>query len=144
MVKYFASLFFLFTLLSIPSYMIYSNSNSSFTTEKHDGYGEGYLDWITVLNLGSLDPAKQIASTHIEVATDANNTLVSTCPGKSINADIIHYGLAYKNQTVVGHDLNQYVQTFDGCGLGTTKDSRKEWKFENEFHQQCAGLYCND
>lgn len=115
--------------------MIYAHSNDSFKVDKHDSY----LHWITVLNLGSLDPAKQIASTHIELAQDTGNLLTSTCPGKSLNSDIIHYGLAYQNQTVVGHDMQQVVQTFDGCGSGSTEDSRKEWKLENDYHNLCFG-----
>jgi hypothetical protein len=127
MLKYFAMLFFCFILLSIPSYMIYANSNAEFKTDSHGAY----LMWFNVLTLGGLDPPKQISSTHIEVTKDAGNLLTTTCAGKSQISDIIHYGLAYQNQTVVGHHLEQRVQTFEGCGLGSTKDQRKEWELEN-------------
>ena len=79
MLKYFAVLFFCFILLSIPSFVIYYNSNADFQ-ENHAG---APLMWFNVLTLGGLDPPKQIASTCIEVTNNSDNLLTATCPGKS-------------------------------------------------------------
>ena len=66
-------------------------------------------------------------SGSINLAKDANNSITLQCPGSSLNSEIIHYGLAYKENVVLGFDLQARVETLKGCSYGDTKDVRKEW-----------------
>jgi hypothetical protein len=54
MLKFFAVLFFFFILLSVPSFMIYlqSDRNQGLT------WNSQYIDLLQIFNLGTLDPAK--------------------------------------------------------------------------------------
>jgi hypothetical protein len=56
-----------------------------------------------------------------------------------LNSEIIHYGLAYQNNVVLGHGLQARVETMKGCSFGDTKDVRKEWALQNQHYLACAG-----
>ena len=91
------------------------------------------MKWLQIFNLGSIDPPKQILSTYIEVKRNEDNLLNLTCPGQSLHSDLIDFGIAEKNNTIVGLGLNARVKTITGCSFGEISDVRKEWAFMNKY-----------
>jgi len=61
------------------------------------------------------------------------------CPGNSLHADIIGFGLADKNNTIVGQGLEARVTTMEKCKFGQLPDLRKEWNIMESFDKECAG-----
>lgn len=100
MLKYFIILFFLFTVLSIPTFMFYS-SNSIVNPESGD------MSWMHYLSLGSISAKKTVATAKFDLDTKTKVTsMMLVCPEKSLHTNLVYFGLADQNSRVIGDGLN--------------------------------------
>jgi hypothetical protein len=56
-----------------------------------------------------------------------------------VHSEIIGFGLASYNNTIIGHGLEARVKTMDKCSFGQLSDLRKEWEIMQNFDKVCAG-----
>ena len=50
-----------------------------------------------------------------------------------------HFGLAFQNQTCVGHDFRKGVKTVERCTMGSQKDASLDKNLQDLFNKDCKG-----
>ena len=129
MLKYLGFLFAIFTIMTIPCLMIYG---SGVAYEDHDVFTQ---KWLAGTSLGSLDAGKElIASSAVAIPTkNLAGFMRIQCENDGKMTNLIHFGLAFKNETFMGSDsltrgtsMNKTIKTVDRCTYGSMSDLRNE------------------
>ena len=133
MLKYLGALFAMFTIITIPCLMIYG---SGVAYEDHDIFIQ---KWLAGASLGNLDSGKEIvSSTAVAIPTrNLAGFLRVECQNDYKISNLMHFGLAYKNETFMGSDdftrgtsMNKTIRTIDRCTYGSMNDMRNEQNLE--------------
>jgi hypothetical protein len=122
--KFFALLFGLFTLLTIPNMLIFINGGNQY--QNHPVAIQSFFARSTLGNLGS---PSEISTVGIEVTPSQNLAAFVTlgCQDeRKVMTDLLDFGLAFKNHSMVGLGLNQTVKLLERCSLGHFSDVRVE------------------
>lgn len=91
---------------------------------------EKYIGSLSLGNLNSIKEMKHFISRPQGAWKKPEEDVLIQCPLNSTMVELMHYGLAFKDQTVVGQGYNKTIKTVDGCSFGSMKDLRAEYYLE--------------
>jgi hypothetical protein len=133
MLKYLGFLFALFTLLSIPSFMIFGSGT------QYDDHNVAVQKFLASTSLGNLDSGKELVPSSATAAKSRNLAgfmKIKCSEGKKIE-ELHQFGLAFGEETVLGTDnatrgtsANMTVKTVERCTYGSMEDLRREQQLE--------------
>mmetsp|Transcript_14014 Transcript_14014/g.23809 ORF Transcript_14014/g.23809 Transcript_14014/m.23809 type:complete len:95 (-) Transcript_14014:2926-3210(-) len=55
--------------------------------------------------------------------------------------DVVHFGLAFQNQSNTGEGVNSTVRTIERCSYGMMTDVRSDYALERAFRNQCQDKF---
>ena len=127
--KYIGTLFLVSSILSIPTYLVFSHNSSSVATS-------GMMGWMHYLSLGSMQAYKTVVTAGYDLEpTKKETSMLLQCPDNSLHSNVVHFGLATFDSQIYGDGLNQRITTVQNCSLGGMKDVRKEFMFEETYNR---------
>lgn len=135
--KYMAFMFALFTLISIPSLLIYNQGGNLY-----EDHHVGIQKYFATKTLGNLGSPKEIMTNAVEVPNTRNLATyvnIACQDDRKVLTDVVDFGLAYKNYSAVGSGMNITVRTIDKCSYGMMTDVSTDYNLDKSFLNTCLG-----
>ena len=101
MLKYLGFFFLLFFVISLPSLEIFSSGEIYEDVVEHD---IPFSRWVGQYSLGNLQSRNQVVPfmAPLQPSRNLGGYIMMKCPNGSTIDELLHFGLAHKNHTVVG------------------------------------------
>ena len=133
--KYWAYIFFVCTLFSGPALAVFLYGM------QYDEIKEPFYAYVARSFLGNMGSYMDMSCTNANLPPTKNRAtyIGFRCGDGRKLKSLQHFGLAFQNQTCVGHDFRKGVKTVERCTMGSQKDASLDKNLQDLFNKDCKG-----
>jgi hypothetical protein len=116
--KYWMFVFFIATIFSGPALAVFMYGM------QYDSITEPFYQYVSRTFMGNMGSYMDMSCTNAALPPTKNRAsyIGFKCNDGRKLKSLQHFGLAFQNQTCVGHDFRKSVKTITRCSMGTSKD----------------------